>query len=219
MEKTPQGVKMINEKVLQVGRAIITTDPDPDGYEWTDIPNGSLYVHPKTGIISVKLEGESSWSLLPDLIKKDGTFIISRDCKVVKEIFTVKEIDEENNTFIYCNVNDENRHSQIKTNDEGQTFFVFELDEGSYMPSRNLIEITINDVLTRSSASGGLIELTTKKIGLTDKLKVGDEITVKYMMRINIGNPYPRMYLSKTAPENAETGDFWLDLNSSPHNK
>ena len=62
-----RGVRKINEQTIQEGRALVITDDAP--YSWSDIPNGSLKVDTETGIIYVKLRGESDW--VPSNIRTD----------------------------------------------------------------------------------------------------------------------------------------------------
>ena len=215
---TPKGVRAINENVIQPGRALILTTKDTNDYKWSDIPNGSLFVDDKNGAISVKIEGETNWVPLTDLVKADGTIMIARDSKMVTEVFTIKEVDLENKVFKYENAKGEYRTSVIMEDRiTGGNAFVFKIEEGDYLPFHNLITANINDTLERSAASGGLIEINNKKIALFDNLQIDDEVTLKYAMRIAIGNPYPRTYMCFVEPEDPEEGDFWLDLNPSPH--
>ena len=218
MAKTPRGVRQVNENVIQQGRALVITSKEETAYDWSMIPDGSLFVNSENGSISVKVEGETNWVPLTDLVKADGTIIVARDAKIVSENYTIEEINKEDKTFKYSNKIGDFIHSVIDTDpNTGEEMFVFKIDEGSYLQMRNLITATINDTLTRSTASGGLVEISNKKRGLCDELQVGDEVNISYMMRIAMGNPYPRVYMSYVPPDDPEEGDFWLDLNPSPH--
>ena len=204
MAKTPRGVRMINENVVQKGRAFIITSEDFDDYNWEELPDGTLHVDTKTGNISVKLAGETSWS--PTGLKNDGTLVISKDTQFCNEIFTITEINKDNNIFIYVNENGEQRY---KTFDE-EDGFLFELEKGTYLPGRNHLEVTIDDCLIRTVNNGGIKELNERKFFIPEELIVGQKIAVRYVKWSKIGNPYPRFYLNETEPEAPEYGDFWL---------
>lgn len=186
MAVTPKGVRMINNNVVQPGMALVMTDRDV--MDWNHIPNGSLFVHPKTGDIMIKVEGESDWIPLPDHIKKDGTLVISRDTSLHIEVFKIISIDEENKQFTYEN---ELGERQTKTKDENG--FLFQIS-GSYMPGRNHLIVTFDDVLDRSAASGGIEELDEHRFRIKEDIPVGTEVTVKYIKWVRIGNPYPRIF-------------------------
>lgn len=212
MTRTPRGVRSISEKIIQPGRALVITDKTESNYDWADIPDGSIFVNSVTGTLSVKIEGHSNWAPLPELLKNgENSLIIARDGKIVTEVYNVISIGETE-----VQIEDrkgEFRYMKIMTDDvTGQKMYVLELMDGSYLPRRNQISLKINDVLERTAISGGLVELTNRKVGILDTLKAGDELTVTYYMRIMIGNPYPRIYMSKYLPDNPEEGDFWLDL-------
>ena len=85
------------------------------------------------------------------------------------------------------------------------------------MPGRNLLKAHFNDTLVRSRASGGLREINNRTFSIYDDLKVGDEITAIYVHKINIGNPYPRVFIGAKPPVDAENIDLWLDTNSAPY--
>ena len=159
MGKTPLGVRQVNENVLQKGRALVITDEDFGNYEWNDLPNGTLHVDTETGIISIKLKGESTWA--PTGIKNDGTLVISRDTQFNDEIFTVTSIDNGDGTFTYENKKGEQRYKPVDKDG-----FVFELETGTYLMQRNHIEVTIDGVLTRTVMNGGVEEISERKIKL-----------------------------------------------------
>lgn len=203
-----RGVRKVNERILQEGRALFLTEEDADKLSWSDIPVGSHKVNPKTGVLSVKLEGQSDW--VPSGIKNDGTITIAKDAVWKEEIFTVTALADKTGNFTYTNSNGQKRRMPKSNNG-----YTFELEEGEYQPSRNLLEVKINDVLSRNSASGGLIELSSTRFIIQDKLWVGAEITAKYAMVIRIGNPYPRIFMSSDEPTTADVGDIWLDPDGS----
>ena len=65
----PRGVRKINEHTVQEGRALIITEENEDQYSWADIPNGSLKVSGTSGLIMVKLAGQSNW--VPSNVRLD----------------------------------------------------------------------------------------------------------------------------------------------------
>jgi len=212
----PRGVRKASELIVQKGRSLIFTEEDATKLEWSEIPDGALKINPETGIMQVKLEGETDW--VPAGIKNDGTICIAKDTKIMLESFTILEIDEEENTFVYQDVNGQRRHSIMIEDKEKETLeFVFELILSDYMMNRNVLNVRINDTLIRSAATGGLHELSNKRFSLFDNLQVGDVITVCYGSRLNIGNPYPRFFIGPVPPEKAENYDFWLDTNPAPY--
>lgn len=210
MAKTPRGVRQIGENVLQKGRAFIVTEEDFDKYNWADIPNGSLHVDAETGMISVKLEGETTW--VPSGLKNDGTVVIARDSQVCEEVFKIISLDDGNGNFVYENADGEKRHKPVIGKQEK---FVFELENGTYLMGRNHLEIKIDDILTRTVASGGIEEISESRFSVNEKLEVGHEITARYVRWTKIGNPYPRIFMNKEEPERPEIGDIWIDPNGN----
>ena len=61
LNNRPRGIRKLSELNIQDGRTVIFTEEDAEKLNWSDIPVGSLKVHKETGMISVKLEGESYW--------------------------------------------------------------------------------------------------------------------------------------------------------------
>ena len=206
---TTRGIKKVSENILSDGRAIIVTEKDKDNYVWADIPNGSLFIDTTTGIMQVKIEGESDW--VPAGLKNDGTLCIAKDTKLVTEIYTIVNPDEGDGHFSCTDGDGNTRHFPL-TN-EG--YPVFYLEKGSYQMRRNQISVMIDDCLYRSQSSGGLTELSETKIILNEKLVTGQEITITYSNVVRIGNPYPRIFINDNAPDNAEVGDFWIDCNDN----
>lgn len=202
---TTRGIKKVSENILSDGRAIIVTEKDKDNYIWADIPNGSLFIDTTTGIMQVKIEGESDW--VPAGLKNDGTLCIAKDTKLVTEIYTIVNPDEGDGNFS-CKDGDGNTRHFPLTN-EG--YPVFYLEEGSYQMFRNQISLMIDDCLYRSVASGDLTELGETRIQLNEQLKSGQKVTITYSNVVRIGNPYPRIFINDNAPDNAEVGDIHID--------
>lgn len=206
---TTRGIKKVSENILSDGRAIIVTEKDKDNYVWADIPNGSLFIDTTTGIMQVKIEGESDW--VPAGLKNDGTLCIAKDTKLVTEIYTIVNPDEGDSHFSCTDGDGNTRHFPL-TN-EG--YPVFYLEKGSYQMRRNQISVVIDDCLYRSVASGDLTELGETRIQLNEQLKAGQKVTITYSNVVRIGNPYPRIFINDNAPDNAEVGDFWIDCNDN----
>ena len=202
MAVTPKGVRMINDNVVQQGLGLVINDRDV--MDWNHIPNGSLYINPETGVMMMKIAGETDW--VPAGIKNDGTLVISRDTSMHVEVFKIISINNSAKTFVY---EDADGKRQTKTKDSKG--FVFQI-KGSYMPGRNHLTVMFDDVLERSAASGGIEELDEKRFRVTEDIPVGTEVTARYIQWVRIGNPYPRWYEAKAEPADAEVGDFFLDL-------
>ena len=209
MPRTARGVRMINENVVQPGRAFIVTTEDFNDYNWEDLPDGTLHVDSETGNISVKLKGQTTWS--PTGLKDDGTLVISKDTQYNIEVFTVTKTDNGNGNFVYTNAKGEQRYKPVLDNGNK---FTFELEDGTYMPGRNHLEVTIDDVLVRTVMSGGIEEINESRFAVCEPLEVGQEISVRYVKWTKIGNPYPRIFLNKEEPD-AENGDIWIDPEGS----
>lgn len=211
----PRGVRKVSELITQHGRTLIISEEDASKLSWEDIPVSTLKVNPNTGVISVKLEGQTDW--VPAGIKNDGTISLVKDSKIVTENYTIASVDTANKTFSYTLEDGSVRHSVI----DDTKGFIFDLEIGSYQPERNQIEAVIDDILLRSKASGGLVEVSEIKVGIKDPLVVGQEVTLKYITTFRVGNPYPRFFLNANEPDPklAETGDFWLDYDATLANE
>ena len=212
----PRGVRKVSENIIQDGRALIITEEDASQLDWGDIPAGSLKINKKNGLMSVKIEGETDW--LPAGLKNDGTLCIIKDSMIIYEVFTVTSVPSigadgkyTSLEFTYTNSEGQTRHMPITKQNE----FIFELEKASYIKNRNHISVTIDDVLERTPASGGLREVTEKRFAISDALEVGHEITAKYIRIFRIGNPYPRVFMSDELPEASEIGDMWIDFNGT----
>lgn len=208
MSKTPKGVRQVGENVIQPGRALVITNENYDEFDWNHIPNGTLHVDEETGVISVKLKGETTW--VPAGIKDDGTLVISRDTQLCDEVFTVTNPNSSETEFIYENAEGKQRYKP--KDEEG---YVFELESGTYLMGRNHLEVTIDGVLTRTVMNGGIKELSETRFKLLDELIEGQKVAVRYVKWIKIGNPYPRFFLNSSEPETAEIGDMWVDSNAT----
>lgn len=211
-----RGVRKVSENIIQDGRALVITEEDASKLKWENIPDGTIKVNKQNGIMMVKLEGETDW--LPAGLKNDGTLCIIKDSMIVHEVFTVTSVPNigsdgkyVSNEFSYTNSDGQTRHMPITEHNE----FVFELEKASYIRHRNHISATIDDVLERNPASGGLRELTETRFAISDALEVGHEITAKYIRIFRIGNPYPRVFMSTETPEASEIGDLWIDFDGS----
>lgn len=207
---TTRGIKKVSENILSDGRAIIVTEKDKDNYVWADIPNGSLFIDTTTGIMQVKIEGESDW--VPAGLRNDGTLCIAKDTKLVTEVYTIVNPDEGDGNFSCKDGDGNTRHFPLT--DDG--YPVFYLEEGSYQMLRNQISLMIDDCLYRSQSSGGLTELSETKIILNEKLVAGQEVTITYSNVVRIGNPYPRVFINDNEPDvQSEIGDLWIDTDAT----
>lgn len=160
----------------------------------------------------IEYSSQTDW--LPIGIKNDGTISIAKDVMYVEEVFTVVDPRKDiQGLFEYTNAQGEHRHMPFT--DEG--YPVFELEQGTYSRFRNHLEVTLDDTLNRSARSKGIIEISEKRFALVDELHVGEEITVRYVQTLRLGNPYPRIFVSNKAPTIAEENDFWLDTSDAPY--
>ena len=203
-ELVPRGVRKISELTLQNGRALILTEEDAEKLNWADIPVGSIKLNKTTGVMSVKLDGQSDW--VPAGIKNDGTISIAKDTIVHTETFTIKDVSKKDSdhVFDYTNTEGEVRHGKYDTierydivsgNNKSFKGFIFTLEKGGYNLLRNNIRVTIDGVLMRTESNGGLIEVNDTAFMLTESLEVGMEIDVEYYQATRIGNPYPRFFI------------------------
>ena len=211
------GIKKVSENILAPGRAIVVTEKDKDKYAWGDIPDGSLFVDTATGMMAVKLEGESDW--VPAGIKNDGTINIAKDNITKVESFTIEQetVPGNKEEFIYTNSEGKRRHGTKKWGSGGTVLegYIFTLENGTYIMHRNHLKVTIDDLLHRSVATGGIEEINEKQFLMTEKLEDKMEITVEYSAAFRMGLPYPRFFMNGEAPLASEVGDFWLDTDAT----
>ena len=100
----------------------------------------------------------------------------------IEEVFTIVNADLGDGTFSYIDL-DEVVHVGELT---AEGYQVFTLQQGAYTPHAHLMEATIEDTLRRSQASGGLLELDTRRVALTDPIANGKEATFVYFMKIRV---------------------------------
>lgn len=212
-----RGIRKVSENILAPGRAMIVTEKDKDKYNWDEIPDGSIFIDTETGIQAVKLHGESDW--VPAGIKNDGTINIAKDNISKVESFTIVQetVPDNPNEFIYTNSEGQQRHGLKEWNAAGTVLkgYVFTLEQGTYIMHRNHLRVTIDDLLQRSVATGGVEEVSEKRFRLTEQLVDKMEITVEYSAAFRMGSPYPRFFMNGEAPEASEVGDFWLDTDAT----
>jgi hypothetical protein len=108
--------------------------------------------------------------------------IRSGDTKIKVEVFTINSTDNGDGTFTYTN-GDGVQQFGARSAEGYQTFA---LAKGTYVQGENRVEAIINDALTRSVASGGLVEVDTNHVQLTTPQGIGAEITIKYFERLGL---------------------------------
>jgi len=207
----PRGVHKVSEQIAQLGRALIITEEDDSKLDWSKIPDGTLKVNPKTGLMSVKLEGETSW--VPAGLKNDGTIAIAKDSRINLEVFTITAINGDG-TFIYTNTEGLNRTKNLTSSGKP----MFELEKGTYINKRNALEVFVNNDKYTSTSDGSLVEVDEMRFSMATSYSVGTKFTARYIQRFNIGNPYPRFYMSDTEPAIKEYGDLWIDTSGKDDN-
>lgn len=222
---TGNGVRKISEKVIQDGRALVITDEDLNKYSWSDLPDGTIKVNPNTGLMDVKLKGQTSW--VPAGIKNDGTICIAKDSMIIQEDFVIEKVPAYANgrygttsseTFTYSmpTIDTQSNPSTTPNSFTGKVTadgkgLIFRLTQGTYMNLRNHLEVIIDDVLYRSFRTGGVDERNEQEFIIYDQLEAGQKITAKYIRIIRIGNPYPRVFMNTNTPDSSEAGDMWID--------
>lgn len=212
-----RGIRKVSENILAPGRAMLVTEKDKDKYNWNEIPDGSIFIDTETGIQAVKLKGESDW--VPAGIKNDGTINIAKDNINKVESFTIVQetVPDNPNEFIYTNSEGQQRHGLKEWNTAGTVLkgYIFTLENGTYIMHRNHLKVTIDDILQRSVATGGVEEVSESRFRLTEQLVDNMEITVEYSAAFRMGSPYPRFFMNGDVPEASEVGDFWLDTDAT----
>lgn len=109
-------------------------------------------------------------------------YIRGGDTLIKVEVFTIINSNIGDGTFSYSDKNNV-IHIGALTAEGYQTFM---LQEGSFPTNENRVSAVVNDTLNRSTASGGLIELTGSQVALTMPEGAGAEITVTYYERLGI---------------------------------
>jgi len=168
------GIQTINGVKTFVESPIIptpTTDMQPTNKKYvSDNFTTKIENNLKANAIDVYTKGE----LAP--------FLRGGDTLIVYEVFSIVNSNNGNGTFTY---KDKNNNNIIGTlNVSG--YQIFTLLEGDYMINQNRINMTINDTLQRSTASGGLLEIDATHVALTSPEGAGAEITIQYFERVGI---------------------------------
>ncbi len=104
--------------------------------------------------------------------------------EIIYEVYSVVNANNGDGTFNYKDSDDVLYSGIIGENGEQ----IFALIKGDYPLSQNRIEVSINDTLQRSVASGGLIEVDETHVGLTSPEADGAEITIKYYQKVGLGS-------------------------------
>lgn len=154
----------------------------------------------------VKYAPSKDW--VPTSEKYEGTLCIAKDAMIIKESFKVEEENDGNDNVVYSNLKGEKKTSPILS--DGSVSF--ELEEGTYTLGRHHLEAVVGTV-TYTVQNGGLVELSRNRFAINDSegLHKGQVIRVTYVHVIDIGNPYPRIFLGAEPPKDAEPGDLWID--------
>lgn len=111
-----------------------------------------------------------------------SAFLRSGDTSIKREVFTIVNSDNLDNTFTYIDGDSVEHVGMLLENGEQ----VFTLIKGFYQLNLERIEVTINDTLNRTSTSGGLMEISPTEFALTSPEQNGAEITVKYYEKIGL---------------------------------
>lgn len=162
--------------------------------------NGAQYTSEE-----VEFADPKDW--VPTSRKYSGTLCITKDIMIVKESFVVRQIDTVNGIITY--ENGQGRQVNMPIQKDGS--YVFELEKGSYVLGRTHIEILLNGTQHLNVQNGGITELSSKRFAVKKPLSVGQVVTATYVFIINLGNPYPRIFLTSIRPDEAEVGDLWVD--------
>lgn len=104
------------------------------------------------------------------------------DTVIKVEVFTIVNSNLGDGTFSYTDKNGITIIGMLGIS--GQQLFM--LQEGSYELGLNRIDAVVNDTLQRSVSSGGLEEISTSIVALTQPEGNGAEITIKYFEKIGI---------------------------------
>lgn len=144
--------------------------------------------------------------------------ISTGNTQILFDVFTIVHADNGNGSFTYNDGTDD--ITGVLTVDGYQRFSL----SSNYYVGSNRIEATINDTLTRSQASGGLIEVgdddtASSTVDLITPVGDGTEVTFKYFNQISLGGLHAQMHnvgsldefihVSETEPETTYAGQFF----------
>lgn len=115
-----------------------------------------------------------------------------------EEVFTIVNPNIGDGTFTYTINGVDNIVGTLLGNGEQ----VFALTDGYYDVGMNRLEVTVNDTLRRSVASGGVIEVGPQAFALTTPEGSGAEITVKYYEKIALAGEYNTIIGDTKPPAN-----------------
>lgn len=135
-----------------------------------------------------------------------ANYIKGGDTSIMYEVYVIKGENSETRTFTYADKSGTTYTGQIGNSGE----YIFTLRNGFYNKSLNRIEATINDTLTRSVASGGLIEIDETHVALANPEAVNTEITFKYYQRIDLQGQF-NIAVGETTPV-SNTNTLWFKI-------
>lgn len=107
------------------------------------------------------------------------------DTSIKEEVYTIISSDNGDGTFTYSD-----GIEQFVEPLTSEGYQVFTLREGFYELGSNRVELIVGDTLRRSVKSGGLIEVDSTHVALTQPEGAGAEITIKYYERIGMMAEY-----------------------------
>ena len=105
---------------------------------------------------------------------------------ILYEVYTIVNPNVGDGTFTYKDSADVQYTGTIGESGEQ----IFTLIKGDYPLNQNRVEVSINDTLQRSVASGGLIEVDSTHVALTSPEASGAEITIKYYQKIGLAGEH-----------------------------
>lgn len=197
ISQTPKGFVIYNVSPHDLTVKLIMEDVGIIGYEWIpedwEVLANNVY------------EQEGSLVQVDTQYKNDGTISIAKDTRINVDAYKITAINKDD--FYYETPSGDRKVGVY--NEDG--FMVFETSM-EYQPLRNSLEVYIDGFLRRTAADGSLTEIDTTRFSINEKLEIGHEILIKYNTILRIGNPYPRIFMSKIKPSQAEIGDIWIDL-------
>lgn len=152
----------------------------------------------------VDLKANSSETYTRDEL---SPFLSGGTTRIVYDVFTIVTSNNGDGTFTYKDTSN-NVHTGSITSEGYQ---VFTLLSGTYLVGENRIKAQVNDVLTRSVASGGLIEISNTHVALTAPEGDGSEITFEYFERIGIAGEH-NIIVGEYKPPLGETNTLWFQV-------